>query len=55
MITHALQPVVYRSYSDQMVSLYLLNILSIPGVVQQVATMCPDSMSMLQGEAKDSI
>lgn len=52
-MTLALRPVVYGSYSDQMVSLYLLNILSIPGVVQQVATMCPDSMTMLQGEDKD--
>lgn len=52
-MTLALRPVMYGSYSDQMVSLYLLNILSIPGVVQQVATMCPDSMTMLQGEDKE--
>jgi len=54
-MTLALRPVVYGSYSDQMVSLYLLNILSIPGVVQQVANMCPDTMTMLQGEGKDQV
>jgi len=52
-MTLALRPVVYASYSDQMVSLYLLHILSIPGLVQHVATMCPDSLPTEQGEEKE--
>eukprot|EP00092_Neocalanus_flemingeri_P034441 GFUD01037450.1.p1 GENE.GFUD01037450.1~~GFUD01037450.1.p1 ORF type:complete len:1075 (-),score=271.40 GFUD01037450.1:205-3429(-) len=52
-MTLALRPVMYGSYSDQMVSLYLLNILSVPGLVQHVATMCPDSLATLQGEKEE--
>jgi len=49
-MTLALRPVVYGSYTDQLISLYLLHILSVPGLVYHVATMCPDSLAMMQGE-----
>jgi len=52
-MTLAMRPVIYGSYSEQMVSLYLLHILSIPGLVQHVSAMCPDSLATFQGEGND--
>jgi len=49
-ITLAMRPLVYTSYSEQMVSMCLLHILSIPGVVAHTATLCPDTLHTLQGE-----
>jgi ubiquitin-protein ligase E3 B len=49
-ITLAMRPLVYTSYSEQMVSTCLLHILSIPGVVAHTATLCPDTLHTLQGE-----
>jgi len=53
-MTLALRPVEYGSYSDQMVSLYLLHILSVPGLVQHLNNMAPDSLATLQGEHSKS-
>jgi len=52
-ITLAIRPLSYSSYSEHVVSLYLLHILSIPGLVQQVFVMCPDSLKLMQGENND--
>lgn len=53
----ALRPVEYSSYSASLVSTYLLNILSVPGILQQVSSLCPDSLTSLHqatGEEKES-
>ena len=43
---------VYADYSDQLVSHYLLHILSVPGLCHYVATLCPDKG--LLGDGKDT-
>ena len=46
------RPLVYTDYSHQMLSLYLLHILSVPGLVQHCLTLCPGTG--LLGDGKDT-
>ena len=39
----AARPLAYTDYSQQMVSLYTLHILSVPGLVHHAASLCPQS------------
>ena len=48
----AARPLTYTDYSQQMVSLYTLHILSVPGLVHHVASLCPQSG--LLGDGKEA-
>lgn len=43
----ALRPVQYSAFSQPLVSAYIVNILSVPGLLQQTAIMCPETLTAL--------
>jgi len=51
----ASRPLAYTSHSDQMVSLYILHILSVPGVAHYAATLSPNSGLLGGGQESKSL
>lgn len=47
-ITLALRPLVLSSFSDNLCSLFILNILSVPGLILHLSTVVPDGLKLLK-------
>lgn len=47
----ALRPVQYAAYSPPLVSQYLVSVLSVPGLLQHAATLCPEALGALHAPA----
>ena len=47
----ALRPVQYAAYSPPLVSQYLVSVLSVPGLLQHAAALCPEALGALHAPA----
>jgi len=46
--TLAIRPLIYASFTNNAMSLYLIHIFSVPGLVHHLVQMCPDSLNQLK-------
>ena len=43
-----LRPVIYSNFSEKLVSIYILNILSVPSLIYQTQQLCPEIVTMMK-------
>lgn len=42
----------FTGYSEKLVSLYLLNIMSVPGIIEHLSIICPETLKRLEFSLK---